>query len=236
VFRQTARVYDLIYEASGKDYGAESAVIDAIVQQRNPGARTLLDVACGTGGHLRHLQHSYDVTGVDLDPEMLQEARRHLPTTRLIQADMRTFRLNARFDAVICLFSSIGYMRDVDELDQAVSTMARHVTPRGVLVVDGWVRPEAWRDGDPTHLDVAANETTKVARVGLTRRDGARTRLELHHLVGTADGIEHLVDVHELTLFAPEAYEAAFRRAGLVVEVVESPMADRDRYIGVRSD
>jgi ubiquinone/menaquinone biosynthesis C-methylase UbiE len=93
VFRQTAHVYDLIYEASGKDYAAESSEIHALIQQHNPGARTLLDVACGTDrGHLRHLRRWYDVTGVDLDPAMLREARKHLPGIRLAEDDMRTLR------------------------------------------------------------------------------------------------------------------------------------------------
>ena len=81
MFRQTAHVYDLIYEATGKDYAAEAAVVDALIQERAPRARTLLDVACGTGGHLRHLQGSYTVMGVDIDPSMLREARRRLPAT-----------------------------------------------------------------------------------------------------------------------------------------------------------
>jgi hypothetical protein len=55
----------------------------------------------------------------------------------------------------------------------------------------------------------------------------------MHHLVATADGIEHLVDHHQLTLFAPRDYEAAFEKAGLAVTTVESPMPGRDRYIGI---
>jgi hypothetical protein len=47
--------------------------------------------------------------------------------------------------------------------------------------------------------------------------------------------VEHLVDHHQLTLFAPEEYEAAFGAAGLVAETVDSPMQGRDRYIAVRA-
>ena len=234
MFHQTAHVYDLIYEASGKDYAAESSEIHALIQQHNPGARTLLDVACGTGGHLRHLRRWYDVTGVDLDPAMLREARKHLPDIHLAEGDMRNLRLRAAFDAVICLFSSVGYMQDTRELDAAIGAMAKHLEPGGVLVVDGWVRPDAWRDGGTPHVEVASSDELQVVRVGRARRDGTTTRLEMHHLIATRDGIEHLVDRHELTLFAPEQYEAAFHAAGLVVEVVGSPMEGRDRYLGVR--
>jgi SAM-dependent methyltransferase len=146
MFQNTAHVYDLIYEASGKDYAAESGLIHELIQQRNPRARTLLDVACGTGGHLRHLREWYAVTGVDSDPAMLAQARRHLPEEPSIEADMRTLLLGRRFDALTCLFSSIGYMRDDHELGQAMVAMTRHLNPGGVLVIDGWVRPDAWLD------------------------------------------------------------------------------------------
>jgi SAM-dependent methyltransferase len=234
VFRESAHVYDLIYEASGKDYAREASDVHHMIQRRRPGGRTLLDVACGTGGHLHHLRQWYDVVGVDIDPEMLGQARRHLPDVTLIEGDMRTFRLGRTFDAAMCLFSSIGYMRSTDELAAGIGAMAGHLVPGGILVVDGWVRPDAWLDGGAATVVVASTPEIKVARVATTRREGVKTYWEAHHLVATSDGIEHLVHHHELTLFAPEEYEAAFAAAGLAVEVVESPIPGRDRYIGTR--
>src|SRR6266498_1159394 len=110
MFHRTAHVYDLIYAADGKDYARESQDIHELIQQRFPHASTLLDVACGTGGHLAYLQRHYDVVGVDADPAMLEQARTRLPGIQLVEADMRSFRLDRHFDAVTCLFSSIGYM------------------------------------------------------------------------------------------------------------------------------
>jgi SAM-dependent methyltransferase len=234
MFRHTAHVYDLLYEAQGKDYATESAVLHNLIQERAPGAASLLDVGCGTGGHLAHLRRWYDVVGVDLDPNMLDEARRRLPADRFIEADMRRLDLGRRFDAVTCLFSSIGYMRSVRELDQAVAAMVSHLAPGGVLVVDGWVRPGAWRVDAPVHVVTASDVGVTVTRMSRSQRRGSTTFLDMHHLIGSADGIEHVVDRHELTLFETGQYEEALRDAGLVdIESVESPMPARDRYIGV---
>ncbi|MGH9090037.1 MAG: class I SAM-dependent methyltransferase [Acidimicrobiales bacterium] len=233
MFRQTAHVYDLVYLASGKDYAAESAAVHEVIQTRNPGASTLLDVACGTGGHLHHLQDRYTVTGVDIDPAMLDQARAHLPGLPLVEADMRTVDLGNRFDAVVCLFSSIGYMADTTELGAAIQAIARHLHPGGVLVVDGWVRSDSWRDGAPPHVDVASADGLRVVRVGRSRRERNTTYLEMHHLIATCDHIEHVVEHHKLMLFSHEEYLAAFTAAGLTVETLESPMEGRDRYVGV---
>jgi trans-aconitate methyltransferase len=45
----------------------------------------------GPGGHLRRLRDWFDVAEVDIDPGMLDQARRHLPDVELAEADMRTF-------------------------------------------------------------------------------------------------------------------------------------------------
>jgi SAM-dependent methyltransferase len=234
MFRATAHIYDLIYAAEGKDYRTEADTIHEQISERLPTAASLLDVACGTGGHLRHLIRWYDVVGLDVDPGMLAEARKVLVDVPLVEADMRSFNLGRTFDAVICLFSSIGYMATSTELTSAVRAMASHLGIGGVLIVDGWVRSDAWIAPGTVHSVAAVADNVAVARAGRSWRDGVTCILELHHLVATRDGVEHLIDEHRLTLFTEADYESAFRAAGLVVERVASPMPGRDRYIGVR--
>jgi SAM-dependent methyltransferase len=234
MFRNTAHVYDLLYEGARKDYEAEATTLHALVQERAPGAASLLDVACGTGGHLVYLRRWYEVVGVDVDPGMLEVAQRRLPEERFVVGDMRDVHLGRTFDAVCCLFSSVGYMSSAQELNRAVATMVSHCRPGGVFIMDGWVRPEAWRAGPPINLETASDEAVTVARMVRSRRDGDKTFLEMHHLIGSVDGIEHLVDMHELTLFAVEEYVESMRGAGLTgIESIDSPMPDRDRYVGV---
>jgi SAM-dependent methyltransferase len=235
MFRHTAHIYDLLYEAMGKDYAQESAEVHELIQARFPGAHNLLDVACGTGGHLRHLRRWYEATGVDVEPDMVAHAGENLPDITLVEADMRSLALEEKFDAVVCLFSSVGYLRSVEELHGAVRSMADHLNPGGVLVVDGWVRPDAWISGGKTELTTARSDEVEVVRMSRSHRHGNTTSLEMHHLIATAEGIEHVVDQHELTLFAPEDYENAFRSTGLSVETVASPMPGRDRYVGVKA-
>ena len=233
MFDASAHLYDLIY--GFKDYEGEARDLVALIRERNPGASSLLDVACGTAEHLRLLRSSFDyVEGVDIEPQMLAIAREKLPDVFFAEADMRTLRFGRTFDAVTCLFSSIGYLADTAELDAAVARMAAHVGPGGVLVIDGWVRPDAWHPGVNVMAQAATADDTAVARVVRSRRDADKTHLEMRYLVATPSGFEAAEETHVLTLFADEDYRAAFAAAGLRPEVVPGPMGpDRDRYIGL---
>ena len=125
MFSNSARIYDAVY--SFKDYGAEAERVHELIQERSPGASSLLDVACGTGKHLEQFRRWYpDVAGVDLDEGLIDVARDRLDDVPLQLADMTSFDLGRKFDAVTCLFSSIGYVGTVERLASAIAAMAAH--------------------------------------------------------------------------------------------------------------
>lgn len=233
MYGQVARIYDLLYTGTGiKDYPAEAEALHALIQESSPRARTLLDVACGTGAHLEIMRRWYTVEGVDISPEMLEVATSRLPGVPLEVADMRTLDLGRQFDVVMCLFSAIGYLTKPAEMQTAIRRMADHVAPGGVLIVDGWVRPEVWNDDHQGGPDVASDDSTTVVRLALSRRMGSITELDLHHLVRDVSGIEYFVEHHRLALVPTADYVTAFEAAGLEARVVPDYMPSRDRVVG----
>ena len=107
------------------------ASIQATLDAQAPRARSLLDVGCGTGRHLELLRERYEVEGLDINPTMLEAARERCPDVTFHEADMADFDLGSRFDVVMCLFSSIGYVRTEARLRSAVLCMRRHLNPGG---------------------------------------------------------------------------------------------------------
>ena len=137
MFSKSAKFYDAIYASAGKDYAAETQKICALIEKHKKSrGNTLLEVACGTGMHASHLSKTYQIEGLDLDPEMLAIARQNHPDIPFHQADMVDFDLKRQFDVLTCLFSSIGYVKTTPRLNQAIQTMTRHLVTGGVLLVE----------------------------------------------------------------------------------------------------
>ncbi|MEU6263757.1 class I SAM-dependent DNA methyltransferase [Saccharopolyspora shandongensis] len=230
---QRADIYHDFYHGRGKDYRAEAALVRDLVRERTPDAASLLDVACGTGAHLRELAGSFgEVVGIDLAPEMLAVAERQNPELQLHQGDMRDFRIDRRFDAVTCMFSSAGYLPTAADLDRAVQNLADHLAPGGALLLEPWWFPENFLPGW-VGADVVTVDGRTIARVSHTVRQGGTSRMEVHYTVAAPDtGIEHFTDTHVMTLFDRETYETAFRRAGLTPEYVKHDLVAPGIFVG----
>lgn len=214
MFADSAELYDLVY--AEKDYAAEAEYVQEAVRSRVPAAATLLDVACGTGEHAARFAgaHHLRTDGIDINPTFVSIAQRKVPSGRFTVADMTHFDLGTTYDAVVCLFSSIGYTKTVANLRHAITAMARHVGQAGVLVVEPWFEPDTMEDGHVTCVSRDGPDGP-VCRMSHTAIDGRISRLQFEYLVGTRGGLARRSEVHELGLFTNDEMMEAFRLAGL---------------------
>ena len=94
------------------------------LDRKDPASLSILDIACGAGRHAIELARlGYCVTGNDLSPFLLDEARKEALNCRLqielTCCDMRHIHVRDQFDLVVQLFTSFGYF-DVKEEDRLV--------------------------------------------------------------------------------------------------------------------
>src|SRR5262249_5974817 len=136
MFSASAELYDLIYSGF-KDYATATSALTDIIRREHPRARTVLDVACGTGEHARRLtdDYGYDVDGLDLDPAFVRIARAKLPRGSVYQADMTSFELSRRYDVILCLFSAIGYVTTLANVTRTLERLRQHLLDGGIALV-----------------------------------------------------------------------------------------------------
>ncbi|MDP7044922.1 MAG: class I SAM-dependent methyltransferase, partial [Alphaproteobacteria bacterium] len=123
IFQDQGNFYDLFYES--KDYEDECNFVEAAFGRFAAGkVKTVLDLGCGTGGHVLPLAaRGYEMTGVDLSQTMLDQARRKAAqagiTADFLQGDVREVEVGQTFDAVISMFVVMGYQAQEGEMAAA---------------------------------------------------------------------------------------------------------------------
>jgi len=228
MFLESAELYDAIYHF--KNYARECERLRALIADAVPGARTILDVACGTGERARFLKQHYAIDGVDLNESYLRAARVKNPAGSYTRADMTDFDLAATYDAVTCLFSAIGYVRTAGRLQRAIACMARHVNPGGVLIVEPWLTPDDWKPG-ATFIHAGEIGADKVCRMSLSGQEGNLSVVQMHYLRGRPDGIEHYSERLELGLFTRDEMTRAFESANMEVGYDAEGLMGRGLYL-----
>ena len=179
--------------------------------------------------------HGFRTAGIDVEPALVERARGKVPSATFTVADMTSFDLAATYDAVVCLFSSIGYVRTVANLRHAMIAMARHLAPAGVMVIEPWFEPGAVDDGHVTCL-VRDRPEGPVCRMTHTEIDGRVSRLHFEYLLGARTGLTRLRETHELGLFTQDEMMDAFRHAGLAhVELDIVGPTGRGLYVATRT-
>ncbi|MBI1794285.1 MAG: class I SAM-dependent methyltransferase [Chloroflexi bacterium] len=236
MYNRSAIIYDAIYRAQGKDYLAEAEKLRALIKQcKRSDGKSLLDVACGTGNHLAYLQENFDVEGLDNSKEMLDIAQNKFPNLNFHLADMADFEIAHSFDVIACLFSAIGYAQTFPRLTQTIKTIARHLRPGGVAIIEPWFGPGDLDTGK-VHATFVDEPELKIARMNINRVEGNISFLDFHYMVATPKGVEYFTETHALWLFTPDQYQKAFEEAELKLIRDEEGLDGRGLYIGLKSN
>lgn len=214
MYSRSAQLYDDLHYFN--DYGRASSDLLQLVGDLCPGAQTLLDVGCGTGQHLSHLRGQIHVEGLDISEELLDVARERLPDVAFHRGDMIDFDLGRTFDVVICLFGSITFVRTPANLDRAVSCLARHVSPGGLLVIEPWLAPEQYWHNHVV-MNVADKPERKIAWMYVGQEQDNIVTYDHHFMVGTPEGVSHFTERHRMGLFSEDDYVSSLTAAGMSI-------------------
>ena len=174
-FARIAPFYDLDLEG----YDDDLTMYRELAATRG---QSVLELGCGTGRVAASLAEAgFEVVGVDASEAMLDHARERAGgTLTLMHADMRTLDLARLFEVVLIPLGGLQHMESASDVAATLATVARHVVPGGVAVVDvetaqaedlmpgpqplvqHWSRP--WRGGSVTKLVAVEGEPSRGRR------------------------------------------------------------------------
>ncbi|MBC7233945.1 MAG: class I SAM-dependent methyltransferase [Chloroflexi bacterium] len=217
--------YARVYDQSGQITFSLKMIpyLEELLQRHPAPARSLLDLACGTGTvAVAFAQQGWEVYGVDASAGMLEQARHKAAqwgqAVAFSQQDMRQFVLPHPVGLVTCLYDSLNYMLTLDDLQLVFQCVAAALLPNGVFIADMNTQEtleHVW--GNNTFFVEGRN----LAVVMVSSYEPA-TRLSAVNIVGFVrreDGLyERFEEQHLETAYEKEQVEAALEAAGLRVE------------------
>lgn len=117
-------------------------LVDLILKNTNLKKNSkVLDLACGSGRHsIFFALYGFDVTAVDLSENLLKVARASAQAAnvdvRFIQADMRHFCVDEKFNLIVNLFTSFGYFEKDEENFRLFDHVKNELAVNGYFVLD----------------------------------------------------------------------------------------------------
>lgn len=229
-------VYDRLY--SSKDYQGECDLIERILSEHSNPGRTILDLGCGTGNHAIPLaQRGHEMLGVDRSQGMLDAARgksASQPGVSFASGDVRTVRLDRRFDAVIMMFAVLGYQCTNADLMATLDTVRRHLDKGGLFIFDIWYGPAVLIDRPGQRTRIIDTDTGRIIRTTDSVLDVNVHRCTVTFHVLSLEGNQVVAEdreEHSMRYFFPLELELALSQAGLSLTALRA-FPDYDTPIG----
>jgi len=233
-YGELAKYYDLLYE--WKDYAKEARTIEQLIERyKVTTGKALLDVGCGTGKHLQYLSRRFECVGMDVNEPMLDQARRNVQGVRFIRGDMVDFSLGRKFDVIVCLFSSIGFVRTYRKLARTLRNFADHLQLGGVVIIEPWFTKSTARSGY-IHVLSQGDDRLRIVRVDFTRVKRGLTVIDEGIMVAKKDvGITAYKDHMVMGLFEQGEFLRLMRKAGFEARYLKRSLAPgRGLYVGIK--
>jgi len=193
-------------------------VTGLIRQNAKRPAVTLLDIGCGGGKNVLNLKKLFNVTGVDLSSAMLAQARKLNPECRFVQGDMRTFRLDSSFDAVL-MDDAISHMNCLADFEAAFRTASAHLNPGGVLVATPDVTRETFQQNRTCSTTATRDGVDVVFVENLYDPDPADEQYEttILYLIRDHGRLRIKTDHWTMGLFSMDTWRRVLRETGFDV-------------------
>jgi SAM-dependent methyltransferase len=197
----------------------------------------VLDLCCGQGRHAVCLAaQGLQVVALDLSAEYLELARAAASALDLsietVHADMRDIPFEDRFDAVINMFSSFGYLESEDEDARVLHAITRALKPGGRVLLDllnrDWVVANYiqndWHEAEDgtlylEHRELDLETSRNHVSFRAIRPDGSRQDIVGHHIrLYTLREVRGMLEAAGLAYkgvhggFSGEAYSIETRR------------------------
>ena len=227
VFQVYANVYDALYR--DKDYELECDFLEDLFRRFGVGdIRTILDLGCGTGGHAIPLaRRGYKVFGIDRSEQMLNIARNKARGAELsgkVQfeaSNIQKFKLNMKFEVVICMFAVLSYQISNEEFFSAIRAARDHVKQGGLFICDFWYGPAVLVQRPEERIKIVKDGEDRILRLVKPDMDTLENIVNVNYHIIRLSGnrlVEETHEKHTMRYYFKPEVDFYFSAAGFHLE------------------
>ena len=197
---------------------------------------SVLDLCCGQGRHSIQLaKRGLRVTSLDLNAGYLELAKQAAATAKVeietVAADMRELPSEDKFDAIVNMYSSFGYLESEAEDLKVLESAAKALKAGGQLLLDMLNREWAIDNYIQNDWHTGADGTLYVERRDL---DLATSRMHVHFIVVDSKGGRRESIGHNIRLYTLTEMTRLLERVGIRVTLVVGGFDSEDYGIVTR--
>lgn len=135
-YTQLAPLFDAMNSREASTHKEVDFLI-TVSEMNVKGELDFLDIACGTGRHLKELANrGYSVAGIDASRELLGYARHRIKDADLYESDMRFFKINKSVQCAYSLWDSYVYLSKEQDINAFANQCSASIRKGGILILD----------------------------------------------------------------------------------------------------
>jgi SAM-dependent methyltransferase len=203
--------YDLLYQ--NKNYKEEAAYISKIIHQLAPAAKDILELGSGTGNYSSHFcDAGYKVTGIERCQLMMEASiSKVINGFDAVNADIRTFELDRKYEVVISLFHVISYLTHNNDIISCLGKVSEHIKPNGIFIFDVWYTPAVYSLGPEKRTRKIEDDNFEITRIAEPVISYNANTVEVHYHMHVnnkqADQVAEFKEVHVMRHFSTPEIE-----------------------------
>lgn len=228
-YHKLAKYYDLLHNE--KNYGDESNYFSKIIfKNKESKGNKLLDLACGTGEHIKYFKKYFDCEGLDSSKELIKIAKIKNPKINFYCEDMTSFKLNKKYDVITILFNSIGYLNK-KQLESTLKNSYQHLNKGGVILIETIFLKNKLTDVIK-HTRKYEDENLIILREINLKIKGNEAIVKAKYKINSDDFIEE--DEQRAVLFRKEELKDIFLTKGFNVKYYEYKSTGTFLFLGIK--
>lgn len=168
VFQDYAYYYNAFYR--DKDYKGEVRQIDYLLRKHGNKINKLINFGCGTGKHDIELgKLGYQCSGIDISPVMIDIAQENARYEKMdipfAVADIRSYKPQEQYDAVISLFHVMSYQNENADILSVFQSARKALSKGGLFLFDVWYGSGVLSDKPVVRVKEIEDEKNKLIRI-----------------------------------------------------------------------